>query len=143
MTLQLRRKTDGRCHNAEQPAASHSLQPVPEQCETAEQTAEEHHNDRDATAQEDSTPNAMDVVYELILDGKASKQTEEEGWVDVAHVVERAQQYDLTRDDVRIAIEAWLDLEEYGAQVMVYHYEKEMIRLNPQVCQFLDPEALV
>ena len=140
VTLQLRRKTDGRCHNAEQPAASHSLQPVPEQCETAEQTAEEHHNDRDATAQEDSTPNAMDVVYELILDGKASKQTEEEGWVDVKHIVEMANRwYRLTQEEVRTAIEAWLRVEEYGAHVMMYNREQEMIGLSPQVRQFLEP----
>ena len=81
----------------------------------------------------------MDVVYELILDGKASKQTEEEGWVDVKHIVEMANRwYRLTQDEVRMAIEAWLRVEEYGAHVMMYNREQEMIGLSPQVRQYLD-----
>ena len=81
----------------------------------------------------------MDIIYELIADGKASKQTEEEGWVDVKHIVEQGnKKYGLTQDVVRTAIEAWRSIEEYGALAMMYNQEQDMIGLSPQLRQFLD-----
>mmetsp|Transcript_79759 Transcript_79759/g.140790 ORF Transcript_79759/g.140790 Transcript_79759/m.140790 type:complete len:794 (-) Transcript_79759:105-2486(-) len=65
--------------------------------------------------------NPIDLVYEIISD--LSRRSENDGWVDMAHVVSMAGHKALTRDMVFEAIDNWESLS-----VMTFNPEKTMVK---------------